>query len=60
MRKKHVKTYLRAKIDAFRSLNILMKKRKIIQSEMKVSSDYLWSIIEKEDFIERLKIRRTA
>ena len=60
MRKKHGKTYLRAKIDAFRSLNILMKKRKIIQSEMKVSSDYLWSIIEKEDFIERLKIRRTA
>jgi len=60
MRKKHGKTYLRAKIDAFMSLNILMKKRKKIQSEMKVSQDYLWSIMGKEDFIERLKIRRTA
>lgn len=60
MRKKHGKTYLRAKFDVVMNLNRLLKKRKNIQSEMKVSPDYLWSIMEKEDFIERLKIRRTA
>lgn len=60
MKKKHSGTYLRAKIDAFKSLNAVMKKRKINQSKMKVSPDYLWRIMEKEDFIGRLKIRSTT
>jgi hypothetical protein len=60
MKNKHGKTYLQAKLDAFRRLNVIMKKRKRIQSEKKVSTDYLWSIMEKEDFIERLRIRSTA
>jgi hypothetical protein len=46
--------FVKAKIDFFKSLKKVLKQRGIIQSNKKVSDDYIWDLLENEHFFPRL------
>ncbi len=49
--------FIRAKIDAFRGILKMLKKRKGIQRNRRVSIGYIWRLFERERFFPRL-VRR--
>ncbi len=49
--------FIRAKIDALKEIPKMLKKRRDIQQKRRVSSRYIWSILEGERFFPRV-IRR--
>ena len=56
-----IKEFMSAKWDAFKSLRTMLRKRKEIQRNRRVSDDYVWGLLERELFLPRLtrRIRRT-
>jgi GT2 family glycosyltransferase len=51
------KDFIKAKWDALKVLNKVLKKRRQIQRSRIVNDDYIWSLLEKEHFFHRLTRR---
>ncbi len=51
------KVFLRSKIDALKGFARAISKRKTIQTKRKSSDPYIWSILEKEHYLNRLTHR---
>ncbi|MFH1491260.1 MAG: glycosyltransferase family 2 protein [Pseudomonadota bacterium] len=49
--------YLKAKIDALKKIKAMLNKRGKIQSQKSALYPYIWHLMEKESFINRLKRR---
>ena len=60
--KGRARDFLRAKWHAIKSLNKVMKKRRLIQRNRRVGDDYIWGLLEKELFFPRLirRLRKTG
>jgi GT2 family glycosyltransferase len=50
--------YLRAKRDALKGLPTVLRKRRQVQAGRRVSSRYLWGLMQSESFLPRLQRRR--
>ncbi len=51
------KNFIRAKADALKGFKAMMQKRRKIQSERRVTDEYIWQLFEHEKFLPRLKRR---
>ena len=51
------KDFIKAKWDALKGLNKVLKKRRQIQDNRKVGDDYVWSLLEKGLLLSRLTRR---
>jgi GT2 family glycosyltransferase len=51
------KDFIKAKWDALKGLNKVLKKRRQIQDNRKVGNDYIWGLMAKEHFFQRLSKR---
>jgi hypothetical protein len=49
--------FFRAKQDAFKGLNRILEKRRSIQVEKRVDNRYIWSLLERERFVDRISRR---
>jgi len=60
--KGHGRTYIKAKIDALKGFKKSMKKRGQVQSHRKVTSIYIWQLLDPEIFVSRYtrRLRRKA
>lgn len=56
-RRGHLSTIVKAKLAAFKDIKKIIKKRRLRQAQKIVSDDYLWSLMKKENFLERIKRR---
>jgi GT2 family glycosyltransferase len=52
-----IKEFIKAKWDAVKALKRILKKRRQIQRNRRVSDDYIWGLLEKELFLPRLTMR---
>jgi hypothetical protein len=55
--KGHTRTYIKAKMDAIKSLKIVMNKRKYIQKRRKSEDKDLWFLFNHELFFHRIMHR---
>jgi hypothetical protein len=46
------KYFIKAKWDALKGLNKVLKKRRQIQDNRKVGNDYIWGLMAKEHFFQ--------
>ena len=51
------KDFIKAKLNALKGLNKVLKKRRQIQDNRKVGNDYIWGLMAKEHFFQRLSTR---
>ena len=51
------KDFIKTKWDALKGLKKALKKRRQIQRSRIVDNDYIWGLIEKEHFLQRLTRR---
>jgi GT2 family glycosyltransferase len=52
-----IKEFIKAKWDALKGLKTILKKRRQIQRNKRVSDKYIWDLLEKELFLPRLSRR---
>ena len=55
--KGNLKSIIKAKSDALKQMRIILKKRQDIQKRKQVENAYLWNLLDKEYFSNRLTIR---
>jgi len=52
-----IKEFIRAKRDALKGVNRMLRKRRQIQRNRRVDDDYIWSLLKRELFLPRLTRR---
>lgn len=52
-----IKEFIKAKLDAVKGVNRMLEKRRLIQKRKRVDDNYIWSLLEKEQFFPRLSRR---